>query len=107
MRYKRNFERVLRGVEISRVVCDVCKESVTAKDYYDRTEVEIQAAIGSVYPENDHRDRKWLDCCARCFVERVVPALESALGVKFHEAPITDDPYADAEWEPQPEAGRK
>lgn len=105
MRFKQRFERVQKGVELTRVACDICGKDVDGgQGYYDRSEVEIQAAIGSVYPETDMRERAWIDCCTACFEERVMPAIE-ALGVKFRREPmekssVVADPYPDAQWEP-------
>lgn len=106
MRFKRRFERVEKGVELTRVACDLCGKDVGGgRGFYDQSEVEIQGAIGDVFPEGDHRERVWIDCCPACFQEKVMPAIE-ALGVRFQREPMeksitADDPYPDAQWEPE------
>lgn len=105
MRFKQRFERTQKGVELTRVACDLCGKNVDGgRGFYDQSDVEIQAAIGKVYPEGDSRERTWIDCCPACFEEKVMPAIE-ALGVKFRREPmeksiVADDPYPDAQWEP-------
>ncbi len=102
MRYKRRFERVTKGVELTRATCDFCGGPDVPEDFWDRTEVEIQGTVGSVYPESDCRQRTWIDCCSACFESKVVPAIET-LGVKFRTHPVETslgDPYPDAAWDP-------
>jgi len=104
VRFKQRFERVQKGVELTRVACDFCGKNVNGVNFYDRSDVQIQAAIGDAYPETDTRERAWIDCCPACFEDKVMPAIE-ALGVKFRHEPmeessVADDPYPDAQWEP-------
>ena len=102
MRYKRRYERVTKGVELTRATCDFCGGPDVPNNFWDRTEIEIHGTVGKVYPESDCRKRTWIDCCADCFEQRVVPAIE-ALGVKFRMHPVEtslSDPYPDAAWDP-------
>ena len=62
--------------------CDVCKEPIKEKD---DDEVEIIARIGNIWPENDSRSVRMIDCCTTCFKNKVRPLLETSLGVSFHE----------------------
>lgn len=60
----------------SRAVCDGCGGPLDGEYSYDRTEVEIRATIGDLFPEADCRKVEEIDCCARCWTEKVAPAIQ-------------------------------
>lgn len=74
-------------------VCDLCgKESEPgedldddSEDIYGQSETTIEGRFGVVWPNgDDDRTTTYLDVCPTCFRDRFVPAVESALGIKFH-----------------------
>ncbi len=77
-------QRVTRFEYKSVITCDFCKSEIR-EVYGNDDEVTIEAKIGNVWPEGDHRNVAELDCCAKCFVEKVQPCIETHLGVKFRE----------------------
>lgn len=82
MKYRR---KVMREGFDYRTLCDYCGLDLSARgDWYRRDEVTIEARLGEVYDEGDHRTVYEIDCCAACFIAKVKPAVE-ALGVKFRE----------------------
>jgi hypothetical protein len=50
---------------------------------FEYSEVEIKASLGEIYPEGDFRDIEAFDCCPRCWIDKVRPAL-IALGGKLY-----------------------
>lgn len=92
MKYKVKVQKhVEEHWEKGKTICDFCKRDVDkARDNsFDYSEIEIEAKIGSVYPEGDFRQGYRIDSCSECFIEKVVPAIE-ALGVKWHEFDAED-----------------
>ena len=76
-------QRVIR-IEYKRTTfCDICKQPITNHDPYQENEVAIEAKIGKVFPESDHRACIELDCCTDCFTNKVQPILERELGARF------------------------
>lgn len=72
-------------ITTSRAECDLCgKEYNPDGCGYDSSTVEIEAKLGSCYPEGDCRTVEGIDCCPKCWTEKARPALE-ALGAKFYE----------------------
>lgn len=73
-------------------VCDLCGKESRPGEYlddggglYDRPEVTIEGMFGDVWPNgDDDRTTTYLDVCPPCFRDRFVPAVETALGIKFH-----------------------
>ncbi len=70
--------------------CDLCGlETAPGHDWpsqtwYEQNETEITCTIGEVYPDgDDHRGYIRLDVCPKCFVDKLVPAVEERFGVKF------------------------
>lgn len=84
MRLKKNPRQETKTVWDHAVRCDLCKEEIRCKGF-ERGDVEIRANIGSCYPECDMSMQYKLDCCAKCFLEKVKPLLEEHLGVDFQE----------------------
>jgi len=87
MKYK---QMVPKHVEeywkISRATRDLCHKDLSKdRRRWEMSEVTIAANIGDFFPEGDMRQHYELDCCAECFLKRVKPALEQALGVEFRE----------------------
>ncbi len=104
MRYVRS-TKVESVQKTTRTVCDFCGESTAPKDFYDRSEVELVARIGSSYPEGDNRTVYEIDCCVACFRAKVRPAIE-ALGVKFRERDAEDYEANDVDETDKPEPQR-
>jgi hypothetical protein len=57
-------------------------------------EATIEALAGENFPECDCRSRYEIDVYAKCFVGKIIPAVE-ALGVKFRERDNDDYEYVD------------
>lgn len=79
--YQRQRETTIRYK--ATLTCDICKEEIKSQFGYENDEVTIEAKIGSVYPEGDHREVATLDCCVKCFENKVRPIVEEQLGVRF------------------------
>lgn len=85
-----------RTVTEKTITCDLC-QCLLQKAYmtYDcHNEVTLEAVLGELanYPEaEDDRDVATLDCCGRCFVEKVRPCIETHLGVRFRDSNRTDE----------------
>lgn len=77
---------------VTRVTCDVCAAEIRSNGYDD---VEVNARIGEVFPESDCRTVHEIDCCAKCFIARVVPTLEREFGIKFRQR-CAEDHTSDA-----------
>lgn len=91
MRYWKKVQKFY--VETSRVVCDSCEKEISK----DETQV-------SIYSANYHDDEDIvcsLDCCIRCFENKVKPALETALGTVFKDYTCSEY-YGDTRGEPDP-----
>ena len=82
----------------ARTICDLCGKNVERRDWYDHSEVEIEARIGSSFPEGDNRTVYRADVCPACFTAKVIPALE-AIGVKFYVYDIEEGPLKSAPWD--------
>ncbi len=82
-----------------RAYCDFCKEEIKSEYGYRDDEVEIQGKFGDVFPDGDHRETLYLDCCPSCFTRKVKPALE-ALGATWHRE--TDRSYGNTTSTPVP-----
>lgn len=84
-------QRVTRIEYKCTTMCDICKQPIVgSSDPYRDEEVTIEAKIGNIFPEGDHRECVELDCCANCFTDKVRPLLERELGVKFRERDADD-----------------
>lgn len=76
--------------------CDLCGlETKPGHDWpgeggFERPDTEVVCKVGAVYPEGDMRTYHRLDVCPKCFVERFVPAVEEALGVRFETGDVDD-----------------
>jgi hypothetical protein len=46
--------------------------------------------VGESYPEGDNSTTTEVDCCVKCFLEKVKPTLEEKFGVKFRERDSDD-----------------
>lgn len=75
--------------------CDLCGvETQPGHDWPDQkwhemNETSIHCTIGKVWPDGqDDRSYHRLDVCPRCFVDKFVPTVEAALGVKFHRGEV-------------------
>jgi len=84
-----------RTVSERTITCDLCKCLLQkAHLVYDcHNEVTLEAVLGELanYPEaEDDRDVATLDCCGRCFVEKVRPCIETHLGVRFRDSNKSD-----------------
>jgi hypothetical protein len=88
MRFKKTEQRSV--VVYSRTTCDICGERTDLTEEDAHNDIDIEARIGKVYDEYDSRDYYELDICARCFLEKVKPAIE-ALGCKFRERSSLED----------------
>ena len=80
---KGNVRTETRQVELYDTLCDVCGLKVGRGEAWDMNDATVEARIGKVYPEGDFRQKYSIDICPACFVEKLIPALESALGVRF------------------------
>lgn len=81
--------RVTRIEYEAKIVCDFCHKEIKSS-YGDNDEVTIEAKVGNVWPESDHRKVAELDCCIECFAEKVRPCVEKNLGVQFREHPAEE-----------------
>lgn len=98
MRYKAKVPtRIDERVQDTRKTCDACGKDVESTGAYDMTEVTVEAKIGDVYPERDHRTVYEVDLCGPCFTTKVIPAL-TMLGIKVRERDADDD---DRVWDEQ------
>lgn len=91
MRYKKKEsahieERVVSTVDL----CDGCGQPSDEGTAWEQNEVTIDARIGAVYPEGDHRTVYEVDVCAKCFESKVMPAM-AAIGLRFRERDADDD----------------
>lgn len=84
MQLKKNPRQEVRTVWTYATRCDVCKDEIRTA-VLERADVQIQANIGDSYPEADLSTQYKLDCCAKCFLEKLKPLLEEQLGVTFQE----------------------
>jgi len=85
-----------RTVSERTIACDLCKRLLeSAYMRYDcDNQVTLEAVLGELgnYPEaEDDRDVATLDCCGRCFVEKVRPCIETHLGVRFRDSNRSDE----------------
>ena len=76
-------------------ICDICKNTITKENYYDQSEINIDAKLGDFYPDGgDCRTGYRLDVCRECFEDKLMPLIEEAFGVKFAEYDVeTYDGY--------------
>ena len=83
-----------RTVSERTITCDLCKCLLQkAHMVYDcHNEVTIEAVLGRLYSSEaeDDRDVATLDCCGKCFTEKVRPCLEKHLGVRFRDSNKSD-----------------
>jgi len=82
-----------RTVSERTITCDLCKCLLQkAHLVYDcHNEVTLEAVLGAYYPDGeDDRDVATLDCCGKCFTEKVRPCLETHLGVRFCDSNKSD-----------------
>lgn len=83
-----------RTVSERTITCDLCKCLLQkAHMVYDcHNEVTIEAVLGRLYSSEaeDDRDVATMDCCGKCFVEKVRPCLETHLGVRFRDSNKSD-----------------
>ena len=90
MKYKKKVQETVREhFAISRTECDGCQCDLRygpsdRKYSGNANEVEISAKVGDYWPSGDCRQVYELDCCIKCFMEKVMPALEN-VGFKFRE----------------------
>lgn len=84
MRLKRNPRKETSTVWDYGTRCDICKKEIRIR-HFERADINIQANIGESYPDCDMSVQYRLDCCAKCFLEKVKPLLEERLGVTFQE----------------------
>lgn len=85
MRFKKTEPRVVEQHDYhSSTVCDFCgarkderrgDEWPNDKSQNNASEVEIQAKIGDVWPEDDCRTLEVFDCCPPCWESLIKPAL--------------------------------
>ena len=81
------------------VRCDLCQQLLetaaqSRRHLYDAdNEVTLEAVLGRLYSSEaeDDRDVATLDCCGRCFVEKVRPCIETHLGVRFRDSNRSDE----------------
>ena len=80
-------------VELTVTGCELCQRETAPgmlwrkPGSFDSTETSVECHTGSVFPDgNDVREHFTLDVCPECFVEKFIPAVEKALGVKFHRS---------------------
>lgn len=63
----------------AREVCDFCGVEIRQRAF-ERDEVTIEAKIGNIYPEGDFSKTELFDCCVKCWVNKVIPALQAIGG---------------------------
>ncbi len=63
---------------VDRTTCDFCGATIPNRDY-EFTEVTLQCDEGTRYPEGGSGEKTIFDCCAKCWGDKVMPALR-ALG---------------------------
>jgi len=61
--------------------CDCCGGQIKEVPY-EISSVQISFEEGSSYPSGTDTETEQVDCCVKCFKEKVKPALEN-LGFKF------------------------
>jgi hypothetical protein len=78
---------------IDKTICDICGKEIEQVDNYDRSEVIIGAKLGSYYPEGDCRNGLIIDCCPKCFEEKVVLLIENTFNIKFREFDVETERF--------------
>ncbi len=86
MKYRKKVPEQVREHWVeTRTECDICHQDVKHdRDSWDGSDIEIEAKIGSIYPEADVRDGYRVDVCNTCFLNKVIPAIH-ALGATWTE----------------------
>lgn len=87
MRYRKMVTR--RSAETVRTTCDICGGPVVERCNEAVDQVEISHRHGDCWGDDDVTEITELDCCGKCFVEKVKPAIE-AVGGKFRTRGFTD-----------------
>lgn len=83
-------KKVIKEVSVhDKEICDICKKEIR-EGTFDSSDIDIEAKIGDHYPEGDFRRGYRLDVCKDCFVDKVMPLIESTFGVKFTEYDCDD-----------------
>src|SRR4051812_45214702 len=75
MRFKKKIiEREVTAY--TRTICDSCGRDLDQRDpadsSYMNNSVELNAAIGDIFPEGDQRTLYEVDICGSCFIAKVV-----------------------------------
>jgi hypothetical protein len=78
-------ETVRQKTVVDKVICDICKNSIEPESNYDYSEVNIEAVLGSAYPDSDCRTLYIIDVCPNCFMNKVKPLIEKEYGIEFRE----------------------
>ncbi len=92
MELRRNPHQETRTIWEHGVRCDICKEEIRTRGF-ERADVDITAAIGDSYPEADFSTHYKLDCCAKCFLDKVKPLIEATFDVEFQEKPADEGSF--------------
>jgi hypothetical protein len=82
MKYMRYVpEKMVSKWEEEYRTCDICGKRTNKlqgwESRHEQNEITIAAAIGDVFPEGDFRGGYRMDCCKKCWLEKVLPALQS------------------------------
>jgi len=76
MKYKKKFPQKIEERERHvKTVCDICEQEIKNIGY-EYNQIEINAKIGSMYPEYDTRTEYQMDICKNCFLDKVLPSLQ-------------------------------
>jgi len=66
------------------VICELCNKQFDDEEFneeiYDFNESEVKCRIGQSYPSDSFGDIYEIDICPKCFVEKLIPWVESQGG---------------------------
>lgn len=75
-----HFRKVTKQVESKehiKTTCDLCSKPIKDPPGYEDDEIEIKHRHGSNYPDGGWGKELKVDCCRKCWDEKVLPALNS------------------------------
>lgn len=74
---------------VYKTICDICGKKI--KNYgYQHSDVTIEGEYGDYYPEFISISRYSIDCCWKCFKNKIIPILKKELKVEFNKVKIDD-----------------
>lgn len=72
--------------QLQKMTCDLCSAKLIARSY-NINQVNISCESGKSYPEGGDKTTQCFDMCEKCFVDKLVPLLES-WGMTSYETEI-------------------